>query len=484
LPRAIAAVAVHRRWIALAGSTWPKGEDLWGIASERCPLDGARRAVSLAAAGAFGGSPDPLTGFIGAGYGTASVGRSITLRAPVSPASRGARYGRRESVRHGTIRMRRVAIVGFAQTIHQRRKPRETQAEMLYPVLKELLGRMDLRPADIGFTVSGSSDFLDGKSFSFLMAFEVMGAWPPIAESHVEMDGAWAAYYAWLRLASGAADTALVAAYGKSSESSLPHVLNLLLDPFYVAPLGLDAVSAAALQARRYMDRFGITRAQAAAIAVKNRRHALQNPYAQIARESTVGEVLGSAPLTEPLHELDCAPITDGACAVLLAAEGAAERLCPRPAWIAGVDHRTSLQALGARELSEATSARQAATRAYAAAGVRAPRHEFDVAEITECFGFQELMLYEALGFCAAGEGGRLVDSGATAVGGELPVNPSGGALAANPIMATGLVRLGEAALQVMGEAGARQVPGVRRALAHAAFGHCLQGNMVWVLSA
>jgi acetyl-CoA acetyltransferase len=348
--------------------------------------------------------------------------------------------------------------------------------------LKELFARVDRRPAEIDFTVSGSSDYLDGKSFSFLMAFEVMGAWPPIQESHVEMDGAWAAHYAWLRLQSGAADTALVAAFGKSSEGSLPHVLNLLLDPFYAAPLGLDAVSAAALQARRYMDRFGVTRAEAAAVAVKNRRQALRNPYAQLAHETTVAEVLASPPLTEPLHVMDCSPVTDGAAALLLAAEGTAERLCRRPAWIAAVDHRTSPQALGARDLSEATSAREAAARAYAGSGITDPVRDLDVAEIVECFGFQELMLYEALGFCAPGGGGRLVESGRTAVGGPLAVNPSGGALAANPIMATGLVRLGEAALQVMGEAGERQVPGARRALAHATFGHCLQGNMVWVL--
>ena len=378
--------------------------------------------------------------------------------------------------------MRRVAVAGFAQTKHERRKPRETQAEMLYPVLRDLLGRVKLTPSDIDFTVSGSSDYLDGKSFSFLMAFEVMGAWPPIQESHVEMDGAWAAYYAWLRIQSGAADTALVAAFGKSSEGSLPHVLNLLLDPFYAAPLGLEAVSAAALQARRYMDRFGVTRAHAAAVAVKNRRHALGNPFAQVARESTIEEVLASEPLTEPIHAMDCAPVSDGACALLLAAEGTAERLCPHPAWIAAVDHRASLQALGARDLSEATSAREAAAHAYRQCGITDPRNAVDVAEVTECFAHQELMLYEAFGWCDPGGGGALAASGATAVGGRLPVNPSGGALAANPIMATGLVRLGEAALQVMGEAAARQVPGVRRALAHASFGHCLQGNMVWIL--
>jgi acetyl-CoA C-acetyltransferase len=156
--------------------------------------------------------------------------------------------------------------------------------------------------------------------------------------------------------------------------------------------------------------------------------------------------------------------------------------LCDHPAWIAAVDHRASLQSLGARDLSEASSAREAAANAYRKCGITDPPSAIDVAEVMECFGHQELMLYEAFGWCAPGEGGRLAASGATAVGGRLPVNPSGGALAANPIMATGLVRLGEAALQVMGEGGPRQVPGVRRALAHASFGHCLQGNMVWIL--
>lgn len=378
--------------------------------------------------------------------------------------------------------MKRVAIVAVAQTQHLRRNREQTLGDLVYAVASAAVKQAGIPRQEIDFTVSGSSDYLEGRPFGFSIALQYMGAWPPIEESHVEMDGAWAAYYAWLRLQTERCRTALVISWGKSSESSLPHVTNTLLDPFYQGPLGLDAVATAALQAQRYMTRFGVTPEQAAAVAVKNRRHALANPNAHVRGEYTAKQVLNSPIVAEPLHVMDCPPISDGACAILMADEEVAKSVCPRPAWVVAVDQRTDTGMLGFRELSELGSCRQAAQRVYTQAGIGDPLRDLDVAEVCDYFTYQELMLYEALGFCRPGEGGRLIESGATALSGQLPVNPSGGVLSANPLMATGLVRLGEAALQVMGQAGERQVPGARRALAHCSFGHCAQGNMVWVL--
>lgn len=151
-------------------------------------------------------------------------------------------------------RDREIAVVAFAQTVHRRTSEEHSEVEMLMPVLHEVLDRTGLKTADIDFTCSGSSDYLAGRAFSFTLALDGVGAWPPISESHVEMDGAWALYEAWTKLLTGDAETALVYAYGKSSPGSVRDVLTRQLDPYYVAPLWPDSVALAALQAQALID--------------------------------------------------------------------------------------------------------------------------------------------------------------------------------------------------------------------------------------
>ena len=134
--------------------------------------------------------------------------------------------------------MREIAVVAFAQTDHRRTTDELSEVEMLMPVLHGVLEQTGLKTADIDFTCSGSSDYLAGRAFSFTLALDGVGAWPPISESHVEMDGAWALYEAWTKLLTGDADTALVYSYGKSSPGSVRDVLTRQLDPYYVAPSG------------------------------------------------------------------------------------------------------------------------------------------------------------------------------------------------------------------------------------------------------
>src|SRR5947199_9488234 len=127
--------------------------------------------------------------------------------------------------------MREVAIIAFAQLPAVRRERERDEVEMLLPVIHEALERAGIDQRQIGFTVSGSSDFLTGRPFSFVTALDAVGAWPPIEESHVEMDGAWALYEAWVRLQHGDVDTALVYAFGRSSLGEVRDVLALQLDP-------------------------------------------------------------------------------------------------------------------------------------------------------------------------------------------------------------------------------------------------------------
>lgn len=340
---------------------------------------------------------------------------------------------------------RDIAVVAFAQSDTLRSTAELSEVEMLMPVLHEVLDRTGLKTADIGFTCSGSCDYLAGRAFSFTLALDGVGAWPPISESHVETDGAWALYEAWTKLLSGDADTALVYSYGKSSPGSLRDVLTRQLDPYYLAPLWPDSVALAALQAQALIDAGDTDERELASIGARSR--ATDNPHAQLKGAVPQGDYL-----VRPLRTGDCPPVGDGAAAVVLAAGERARELCERPAWIRGIDHRIEAHSLGVRDLTDSPSTRLAAEKA----GVF--ERPVDTAELHAPFTSQEVVLRKALG----------LDDATT-------VNPSGGALAANPMMAAGLARIGEAAARIhRGESD--------RALAHATSGPCLQQNLVAVL--
>jgi acetyl-CoA acetyltransferase len=347
--------------------------------------------------------------------------------------------------------MRDVAIVSFAQAPSQA-AVEVTETQMLYPVITEAIGRSGIAREDIGFTCSGSADYLAGAPFAFVSNLEATGAWPPISESHVEMDGAWALYEAWVRLQHGDVDTALVFSSGISSRGDLREILCLQNDPYYLMPLWADHVSLAALQARALLDAGLVKESDLAEVAARARRNAQQNPNAQVRGDVTADELLSEPYLVAPLRPSDCPPVSDGAAAAILVAGDRAREVCERPAWIRGIDHRVDPHYLGVRDLTTSASARIAGEQA----GVgRAP---VDVAELDAAFSHEELILREALGL---GEG--------------VEVNPSGGALVGNPEMVSGLIRIGEAFRQI-------NEHGKHRTVGHAASGPCLQQNLVCVL--
>jgi len=348
--------------------------------------------------------------------------------------------------------MRDVAIVSFSQLPSVRAMDAADEAEMVQPVTSEAMKQVGLTQDDIGFTCSGSTDYLPGRPFSFVAAVDGLKAWPPIRESHVEMDGAFALYETWVRLMHGDIDTALVFSFGKSSLGPVPDILNLQNDPYYVQPLGLDSISAAALQAQAMIDSKKATERDFAEVAVRNRRNAIDNPNAQIKGNFIVDEILAEPYISSPLRKSFCSPLSDSAAAVVLAAGDTARKLAKRPAWIRGIDHRTEPHALGQRDLTASPSAKLAADKAGLG------KAAVDLAELHAPFAHQEIILREAMGL---GEG--------------VEINPSGGALAANSLMTAGLIRFGEAASRILsGDAG--------RALAHTTNGVCLQHNLVAVL--
>ena len=350
--------------------------------------------------------------------------------------------------------MTQAAVVGFAQSPCRVRPDVTTGGvEMLVPIFAEVFRATGLTKADIGFWCSGSSDYLAGRAFSFVQAVDAIGAVPPAMESHVEMDGAWALYEAWVKILTGEAEIALAYGFGKSSGAQLRRVLALQLDPYLVAPLWPNSVSIAALQARLGLQAGLWTEKDMAEVAARSRAAAAANPQAQVSGDVEAEGLLERPYVAEPLRAHDCAPVGDGAAAVIIAAERRAPGLCARPAWITGFAHRIDSGSLGARDLLAVPSAAAAGRAAGATAG-----RAVEVAELHAPFSHQEIMLREALG-----------------LGDGVAVNPSGGALCGNPMFAAGLARIGTAAQAIMsGRAG--------RALGHATSGPALQQNLVCVM--
>ncbi|WP_430782555.1 lipid-transfer protein [Actinoplanes sp. G11-F43] len=241
--------------------------------------------------------------------------------------------------------MNEVAVIGFAQSA----------TTALVPVFEQALDGAGLGRREIDFWCSGSSDYLAGRAFSFVSAVDAIGAVPPISESHVEMDAAWALYEAWVKILAGEARTALVYGFGKGTAGDLNRVLALQTDPYTVAPLWPDAIGLAGLQARLALE-------------------------AGLFTERDVAEV---AP-----HPM--APVADGASAVVLAVRDRAARSRARPAWITGIAHRIDPQGFGERDLTAVPSA----TAAAGDAGVPA---DVEVAALHAPFTHQELLLRRAL---------------------------------------------------------------------------------------
>jgi acetyl-CoA acetyltransferase len=348
--------------------------------------------------------------------------------------------------------MRDVAVVSFVCSTTARDAV-HNETEMIVPVLHEAIAASGVPHDEIGFVCSGSLDYLQGGPFAFVAGLDAVGAWPPVRESHVEMDAAWALYEAWVAIQTGEVDSALVYGFGKSSPGDLHEIMALQLDPYYVLPQWPSMVDLAALQACAFLDADGATERDLAEVAARSQRNARQNPHALRKGDVTAEQVLAQPVTHPPLRDADVFPITDGSAAVVLAAGDLARRVSKRPAWIRGIEHRIEAHGLGVRDLAHSESTRAAGAAAGVANG------KIDVAELHAQFSHEELILTAALGLDAA----------------ETAINPSGGALAANPIMSAGLIRIGEVAQRITsGDAD--------RGVAHATSGPCLQQNMVCVL--
>ncbi|GAB16713.1 hypothetical protein GOEFS_012_00140 [Gordonia effusa NBRC 100432] len=332
----------------------------------------------------------------------------------------------------------RIAIVGFAHSPNVTATHGTTNGvEMLIPCFDKLYAELGISRTDIGFWCSGSSDYLAGRAFSFISAIDSIGAMPPINESHVEMDGAWALYEAFVKIATGEVDLALAYGFGKSSAGDADLTLALQTDPYNVAPLWPGASALGALQARAGIDAGVWTEADMAAVGART-------------FGGDPGELLATEYVANPLRRHDIAPYTDAGAAVIIASEGRARELVANPAFVTGWDHRIDSPNFGARDLTVSPSTKLAGDTAF---GDRS--RAVDVAEIHASFSHQELIVRNAL-----------------ALPESVRINPSGGSLAGNSLFSAGLQRIGYAAHEILtGNAGT--------AVAHASGGPLLQQNMI-----
>lgn len=346
-----------------------------------------------------------------------------------------------------------IAVVAFSQSDCVARAGAANEVELIMPQLRAVFDQVGLHNAqDVDFVCSGSCDYLQGAAFAFVAGVDALGAVPPIKESHVEMDAAWALYEAVLKIRMGHARSALIYGFSKSSPGELPVVLSQQLDPYYLAPLWVDSISLAAMQARLLLERGLATERDMAEVVVRSRGNALANPHAQLSGELSVEEVLAADTLVSPLRRSDCAPVSDGAAAMIICTSEQAKAWGVPYAVISGIDHRIETHHLGLRDLTDSVSTRQAALGAGVASG------RVDVAELYAPFSHQEIILKRALELTP-----------------ETEISPSGGVLAGNLMMASGLSRIGEVFRRVVsGE--------VVRGIAHATSGPCLQHNLVAVL--
>ncbi len=376
--------------------------------------------------------------------------------------------------------MKRAAIVGSGQTDHAGNRRDVTGAELIGEAVARALADARLSPKDIDGVVVGNMDHFEGINGAELWAVEALGGVgkPVIKLTTGGTTGSTLAIGGTHLVASGLFEKLLVVGWEKNSESDTTGAITTAFDPVWDRKVFAGAVSGLAVEASAYCHKFGITQKDAARAAVRDRRHALNNPHAHLRREICVDDVLRSPMLSDPIKVLDMCPRTDGACAVIFAGESVAEKICPKPVWVLATANRHLYSYLGDAAWYPLESLVEASREAYRKAGISEPLKEIDVMELYTPTSFSNLSWIEALGLAKPGEGPRLIWDGATDMEGELPINPSGGVLSTNPIGATGLIRAAECALQLMGRAGARQAPGAKVAMS-TGFGGCFWSDVL-----
>ncbi len=377
----------------------------------------------------------------------------------------------------------RVAIVGFGQTNHDQCRSDVSIAGLVREAADRALQAAGLELADIdAFVLGKAPDMLEGIVMPELWLADALGAsGKPVFRVHTAGSvGGSTAIVAASHIAAGIHETVLTIGFEKQSDGNAMWALSVPL-PFGM-PVHAGAGGYFSPHVRSYIEQSKAPAHIGAMVAVKDRTNALKNPYAHLQQRGLTLEVALESPmLWDPIRFVETCPSSDGAAAMVLTSERMADRLKRPTAWVQSTAMRSEPTLFAGRDQVNPQAGIDCAKAVFAGAGVTSPIDEIDVAEIYVPFSWFEPMWLENLGFSAPGDGWKLVEDGETNIGGRLPVNPSGGVLSSNPIGASGMLRFGEAALQVMGLAGEHQVDGARTALGHA-YGGGAQFFAMWVV--
>lgn len=364
--------------------------------------------------------------------------------------------------------MERAAIVGVGYTNFSSMTPDVSYKELMFEAASRAYEDAGVDPRrDVESFISCSEDYWEGFSiFDEFVPDQLGGVLKPVCT--VSADGMFGLITAYMQIASGLVDIAVVEAHSKASDLlTYEGVVAFALDPIFHRPLGGHPYYLAGLEMNRYLWDTGTTEDQCAMVVEKNKRNALSNPLAVYGADIDVDDVLESEVLFHPLKKLEVSPLADGAIVMVLASEETARKLTDTPIWIEGVGWCTDTPQLECRDWSRAAYAWIAADMAYRMAGIRSPSRTIDLAEIDDRFSYKELQHMEELRLCGRGEAGLLLEEGVTERDGDLPVNPSGGSLGVGDLLeACGLHKVLEVVLQLRGEAGRRQVPDAEVGLA------------------
>jgi acetyl-CoA C-acetyltransferase len=379
-----------------------------------------------------------------------------------------------------------AAVLGTGQTKHTSKRTDVSMAGLCREAVDRALADAQVGWDEVDAVVLGKApDLFEGVMMPELVLADAIGATgKPLLRVHTagSVGGSTGVVAASL-VQAGVHRRVLAVAFEKQSESNAMWALSIL--PPFTMPVGAGAGGYFAPHIRSYIRRSGAPDHIGAMVAVKDRRNGSRNPYAHLHQpDITLESVTASAMLWDPIRYDETCPSSDGACAVLIGDEAAADEARAdgaRPAWIHATAMRTEPTMFAGRDQVNPRAGRDAAAALWAKAGITDPLSEIDVAEIYVPFSWFEPMWLENLGFVPAGEGWKLTEAGGTEMGGRLPVNPSGGVLSSNPIGASGLLRFAESAMQVMGRAGDHQVDGARTALGHA-YGGGSQFFSMWVV--
>ena len=374
-----------------------------------------------------------------------------------------------------------AAVIGVGQTKYDSKRRDVSVGGLVREAIDNAMKHANVDWDAIDAVILGKApDMFEGIMMPELSLAAAIGAvGKPVLRVHTAGSvGGSTSVIAATHVTSGNFDTVLTVTFEKQSESNATWALSPKYP--YSPHINAGAGGYFAPYMREYIRRYNAPENIGWIVAAKDRQNALKNPYAHLQIPNIDEKMVADTPmLWEPLRYLESCPSSDGACALVISNEKLAKGR--KAAWIKGMAVRSEGTLSAGRDEVNPQGGQDCASDIYKQAGILNPKDEIDCAEIYVPFSWYEPMWLENLHFCDLGEGWKLTENGTTALDGDLPINMSGGVLSSNPIGASGMIRFGEAALQVMHQANDYQVDGAKLAMGHA-YGGASQFFAMWVV--